>query len=89
MIDPAPFVVELDEHPMGSRLQALLGEKTGRKTVPNVLINGQSIGGGDDIAELDTTDTLIKKVKSMTGKKLLDVRLRPTEDHDHDHDHGL
>ncbi|KAH8158715.1 hypothetical protein CIB48_g9524 [Xylaria polymorpha] len=70
IIEPMPYVVELDEHPLGRKLQALLTEKTGRKTVPNILINGESVGGGDEIAELDTRKTLIDKFKSMGGKKL-------------------
>ncbi|KAJ2987560.1 hypothetical protein NUW58_g4437 [Xylaria curta] len=70
IIEPAPYVVELDEHPLGSKLQALLAEKTGRKTVPNILVDGVSVGGGDDIAGLDTRKTLIDKFKSLGGKKL-------------------
>lgn len=69
-IDPAPYVVELDEHPLGKQLQARLGVTTGRKTVPNIMINGKSVGGGDDIAELDARKTLIDKFKSMGGKRL-------------------
>ncbi|KAI1342441.1 thioredoxin-like protein [Xylariaceae sp. FL0016] len=69
-IDPAPYVVELDEHKLGKQLQSKLGEMTGRKTVPNIMINGKSIGGGDDIAELDSQKTLIDKFKSMGGKRL-------------------
>ncbi|KAI1170256.1 thioredoxin-like protein [Nemania sp. FL0916] len=70
IIEPTPYVVELNEHPLGSELQDLLAKKTGRKTVPNILINGKSIGGGDDIAELDGRKTLIDKFKDMGGKKL-------------------
>jgi glutaredoxin len=69
-IEPKPYVVELDEHPLGQELQALLGEKTGRRTVPNILVNGKSIGGSDEIAGLDTRKTLIDKFKSMGGMKL-------------------
>jgi glutaredoxin len=83
IIDPAPYVVELDQHPLGARLQAVLADSTGRRTVPNVLINGVSVGGGDEIAELDTSHTLIEKVKDLGGKKMLDVRLRPLEDNNH------
>ena len=43
---------------------------TGRKTVPNIMVNGKSVGGGDEIAELDTRKTLIDKFKSMGGKRL-------------------
>jgi glutaredoxin len=75
-IDPAPFVVELDQHPLGAKLQARLAELTGRKTVPNVLINGLSIGGGDDVAELDSKKTLIDKVKELGGSKILSAELK-------------
>ncbi|KAF2967190.1 hypothetical protein GQX73_g6363 [Xylaria multiplex] len=70
IIEPAPYVVELNEHPLGSKLQDLLAEKTGRKTVPNILIHGKSVGGGDEIAGLDLRKTLIDKFKSMGGKKI-------------------
>ncbi|KAH6646398.1 thioredoxin-like protein [Truncatella angustata] len=69
-IDPAPFVVELDEHPLGKELQAKLKETTGRGTVPNIMINGKTIGGSDDIAELDSRGTLIDKIKSLGGKRV-------------------
>ncbi|KAI1386753.1 glutaredoxin [Hypoxylon trugodes] len=69
-IDPAPYVVELDEHPKGKQLQARLGAMTGRKTVPNIMINGKSVGGSDEIAELDSRKTLIDKFKSLGGKRL-------------------
>lgn len=77
IIDPAPFVVELDQHELGQGLQGRLAELTGRRTVPNVLINGVSIGGGDDVAELDASKALITKVKDLGGKRMLDVRERP------------
>jgi glutaredoxin len=75
-IDPAPFVVELDQHPLGAKLQARLAELTGRRTVPNVLINGVSIGGGDDVAELDSKKTLIDKVKDLGGSKILSAKVK-------------
>ncbi|KAK1597847.1 glutaredoxin [Colletotrichum navitas] len=69
-IDPAPFVVELDKHPLGPQLQAFLGQKTGRKTVPNILVNSVSIGGGDDIAELDNQKKLVPKIVDLGQKKV-------------------
>lgn len=72
-IVPAPFVVELDQHPLGPQLQSLLGENTGRRTVPNVLVNGRSIGGGDDIVALDEHDELASRLKSLAGKWLQEV----------------
>ncbi|TFB04024.1 Monothiol glutaredoxin-7 [Trichoderma ghanense] len=64
-ITPEPFVVELDEHPLGPHLQDYLLKKTGRRTVPNVLINGVSIGGSDDIVALDNEDKLVAKVRDL------------------------
>lgn len=69
-IDPAPYVVELDQHALGPGIQAELGERTGRKTVPNILVGGISIGGSDDIAKLDQEETLIEKIMSLAGKRL-------------------
>lgn len=74
-IVPAPYVVELDHHPLGAGLQAALAKSTGRRTVPNVLINGKSIGGGDDIEGLDVDGTLVGKVKSMAGKRIMEAKL--------------
>ncbi|KAH7088835.1 thioredoxin-like protein, partial [Paraphoma chrysanthemicola] len=64
-ITPEPYVVELDVNPLGPKLQALLAHMTGRRTVPNILLVGKSIGGGDDIEELDQTDTLVGKFKEI------------------------
>lgn len=69
-ISPPPYVVELDEHELGQQLQAQLGQMTGRRTVPNILINGKSIGGGDDVQELHDSGKLMDKVKSMGGKRM-------------------
>jgi len=72
-ITPAPFVVELDQHPIGPALQQLLRENTGRGTVPNVLVNGKSIGGGDDVAALDQSDELVSKLRQLGGNWLSEV----------------
>jgi glutaredoxin len=72
-IEPKPLVVELDQHPLGPYLQALLAQSTGRRTVPNVLVSGKSIGGGDDIAALDQRDELASTLRQMGGKWIVDV----------------
>mmetsp|Transcript_28398 Transcript_28398/g.86811 ORF Transcript_28398/g.86811 Transcript_28398/m.86811 type:complete len:160 (+) Transcript_28398:25-504(+) len=41
-------VIELDEVDGGSDIQNALASMTGQRTVPNVFINGQHIGGNDD-----------------------------------------
>jgi glutaredoxin len=74
-IEPAPFVVELDQHPLGPKIQARLGEMTGRRTVPNVMVYGQSIGGGDDISALDKEKTLADKITSL-GQTRISISLR-------------
>lgn len=67
---PDPYIVELDEHAIGENLQAELGRTTGRRTVPNVLINGKSIGGGDDIEELHENGMLEEKMRLLGGKRV-------------------
>jgi glutaredoxin len=77
VIEPKPYVVELDKHELGLALQARLADLTGRRTVPNVLINGVSIGGGDEIAELDVRRQLIDKINDLGGNKMITVKERP------------
>ncbi|OAA49428.1 Glutaredoxin domain protein [Metarhizium rileyi] len=74
-IAPVPLVVELDEHAQGPALQDVLLKETGRRTVPNILVNGHSIGGGDDIAELDKENKLADKIR-MHGNKRVQVSER-------------
>lgn len=57
--------MELDEHGLGPFLQDELLKRTGRRTVPNVMINGESIGGADDIVALDNAESLVAKIKSL------------------------
>lgn len=81
-IVPAPYVVELDHHQMGRKLQMVLGENTGRRTVPNVLVNGKSIGGGDDVSELHEKDELSSTLKSLGGKWIQEVARQEQSRHD-------
>lgn len=69
-------MVELDLSPLGPKLQALLAHMTGRRTVPNILLVGKSIGGGDDMEELDQTDTLASKFKEIGGTRISEVEHR-------------
>ncbi|KAF4829471.1 Monothiol glutaredoxin-7 [Colletotrichum tropicale] len=77
-ISPAPYVVELDKHKLGPELQAFLGEKTGRKTVPNILVNSVSIGGGDDIVELDNQNKLLPRIVDL-GQKKVEMKLQTAD----------
>lgn len=69
-ITPRPHVVELDQHALGNGIQNMLEKTTGRRTVPNILINGKSIGGGDDIEAAEIAGTLIEKIQTMAGKRI-------------------
>ncbi|KND90268.1 Monothiol glutaredoxin-6, partial [Tolypocladium ophioglossoides CBS 100239] len=69
-ISPVPYVVELDEHPLGKSLQDHLKAKTGRKTVPNIMVNGVSMGGSDEIVELDNTGRLADKIRDLGNKRV-------------------
>jgi hypothetical protein len=66
-------VVELDLHELGSGLQSALEKMTGRRTVPNILVNGMSIGGGDDIEDLHNDDKLISTIQAKAGKRIMKI----------------
>ncbi|KIP06501.1 hypothetical protein PHLGIDRAFT_72581 [Phlebiopsis gigantea 11061_1 CR5-6] len=51
-LKPSPTIVELDQRTDGPILQAILARLTGRRTVPNIILQGKSIGGWDDIWDL-------------------------------------
>ncbi|KAL2497687.1 Glutaredoxin-C3 [Abeliophyllum distichum] len=44
-----PFVVELDLRDDGYKIQDVLLDLVGRRTVPQVFVNGKHIGGSDDL----------------------------------------
>ncbi|VFR02472.1 unnamed protein product [Cuscuta campestris] len=44
-----PFVVELDLRDDGQRIQDVILDLVGRRTVPQVFVNGKHIGGSDDL----------------------------------------
>lgn len=79
-ISPEPYVVELDLHPLGKQIQARLGKMTGRTTVPNIMINGKTIGGGDEIGAMDSNNELADKIRSLgsVGGKTVEVKKRAT-----------
>ncbi|KAL9272815.1 Glutaredoxin-C2-like protein [Drosera capensis] len=52
-------VVELDQENDGAAIQAALYEWTGQRTVPNVFIGGQHIGGCDSTMELHRQGKLV------------------------------
>eukprot|EP00566_Odontella_aurita_P024828 CAMPEP_0113558926 /NCGR_PEP_ID=MMETSP0015_2-20120614/18618_1 /TAXON_ID=2838 /ORGANISM="Odontella" /LENGTH=98 /DNA_ID=CAMNT_0000460517 /DNA_START=237 /DNA_END=533 /DNA_ORIENTATION=+ /assembly_acc=CAM_ASM_000160 len=44
----AARVIELDQVKDGSKMQSALGRKSGQRTVPNVFVAGEHVGGNDD-----------------------------------------
>jgi len=66
------LAIELDQRDDGAEIQGLLLEKTGQRTVPNVFINGDHIGGCDDTLRLHAEEKLLGLVNS--------------EDHGYDYD---
>ncbi|PON38777.1 Glutaredoxin [Parasponia andersonii] len=44
-----PFVVELDLRADGGQIQDVLLDLVGRRTVPQIFVNGKHIGGSDDL----------------------------------------
>lgn len=68
VIKPTPLVIELDIIKDGDKLQKYLHLLTGRRTVPNIMIDGVSRGGASDIAELG--EELPAKFKEWGNNKL-------------------
>ncbi|CAL5184593.1 unnamed protein product [Lathyrus oleraceus] len=69
-LNQVPYVVELDERDDGSKIQDILTNIVGKRTVPQVFINGKHIGGSDDTVDAYESGLLAK---------LLGIE---TEDHD-------
>ncbi|MCL7033619.1 hypothetical protein MKW94_010637 [Papaver nudicaule] len=59
-LNQTPHVIELDERDDGYDIQGALGEKVGRRTVPQVFINGKHIGGSDDTLDAYESGELAK-----------------------------
>ncbi|KHN41939.1 Glutaredoxin-C3 [Glycine soja] len=49
-LNEKPFVVELDLRDDGYQIQSVLLDLIGRRTVPQVFVNGKHIGGSDDLS---------------------------------------
>ncbi|KAL0640459.1 hypothetical protein Q9L58_000429 [Maublancomyces gigas] len=72
-ITPSPFVVELDKYEHGVELQAALAKQTGRRTVPNIMISGKSLGGSDEMAALEVEGKLVERIQKMGGKRIMEI----------------
>ncbi|XVE82535.1 hypothetical protein DITRI_Ditri16bG0013000 [Diplodiscus trichospermus] len=50
-LNQTPYVVELDLRDDGAQIQYVLLDLVGRRTVPQVFVNGKHIGGSDDLKD--------------------------------------
>lgn len=65
-INVAYEVLELDLIENGNAIQAALQEKSGQRTVPNVYISGDHVGGADDTFAAHASGDLMKLVNKAT-----------------------
>lgn len=66
-------VLELDQVSNGSLIQQGLLEKTGQRTVPNIFIKGEHIGGCDDTMKLHREEKLLPMVNAADHSYDYDV----------------
>ncbi|XP_038881412.1 glutaredoxin-C3 [Benincasa hispida] len=59
-----PLVVELDLRDDGSQIQSVLLDLTGKRTVPQIFVNGKHIGGSDDLKAAVASGQLQKLLAS-------------------------
>ncbi|EJS44587.1 grx7p [Saccharomyces arboricola H-6] len=64
---PSYYVFELDQHTHADELQDHIEKITGRRTVPNIIINGVSRGGSDDMVALHKNDKLLDSFKEWSN----------------------
>ncbi|KAJ7541700.1 hypothetical protein O6H91_10G071500 [Diphasiastrum complanatum] len=69
-LSKAPHVVELDLRDDGRNIQDALFEFVGRRTVPQVFINGEHLGGSDDTVEAFKSGRLEQLLNLASGSDL-------------------
>ncbi|ESX00170.1 hypothetical protein KL918_004959 [Ogataea parapolymorpha] len=69
-ITPQPTVVELDLHKHGKELQDYIASVSGRRTVPNLFVNGVSRGGSDEMSALHADNKLLDQLTAWGGPKV-------------------
>ncbi|KAM3319110.1 glutaredoxin [Capsicum chacoense] len=60
-------VIELDRESDGNEVQAALLEWTGQRTVPNVFIGGEHVGGCDSVLEKHQQGKLLPMLKDASA----------------------
>ncbi|KAF3781089.1 Glutaredoxin-C4 [Nymphaea thermarum] len=64
-LNRTPYVVELDQRDDGADIQDALQQLFGRRTVPQVFINGKHLGGSDDTVEAYENGELAKLLENI------------------------
>lgn len=76
---PNYYIIELDKHGHGEELQEYIKLMTGRGTVPNLLINGISRGGNEEIKKLHTQGKLLESLQVWSDSKFsVEQREKPS-----------
>ncbi|CAI4059629.1 hypothetical protein SUVZ_04G2250 [Saccharomyces uvarum] len=76
---PNYYVIELDKHGHGEELREYIKSMTGRGTVPNLLINGVSRGGSEEIKRLHSQGKLLGSLQEWSGGKFtVEQREKPS-----------
>ena len=65
-------IVELNKVPNGRQMKRALLEITGQRTVPNIFIGGEHIGGSDVLAKMARSGVLSQKL-SAAGVQFKDT----------------
>jgi glutaredoxin len=60
-ITPSTYIVDLALRKDGRVIQSLLEAFTSRRTVPNILLNWQPVGGADELTLADAEGILIRE----------------------------
>ncbi|KAL8129627.1 hypothetical protein V2J09_018782 [Rumex salicifolius] len=79
-LNQVPFVVELDERDDGWDVQDALSEIVGRRTVPQVFIDGKHIGGSDDTVEAYESGKLAELLGIPVEMLMLSANMESNED---------
>jgi glutaredoxin len=79
VVPSAPATGDEDEHhehdvTLGRKMQDVLASMTSRKTVPNIMVNMQSIGGASEVVAMSHEGTLIDKIKKLGGSKIISIK---------------
>lgn len=76
-------IVLLDEVENGGQMQDYLESKTGQRTVPNIFINNEHVGGFDNLTKLQSEGRLYKLVSDDESSSSVDLKPKPAETIEH------